>query len=269
MWKNLSVEESQRLARENAKDIIACGFDITKTFIFSDFDYVGGAFYKNMVRVSKCVTYNKVVGIFGFTGEDHIGKISFPPVQAVPSFPSSFPHLFSGKDDLRCLIPCAIDQDPYFRMTRDVAPRIGYQKPALIESLFFPALQLNLVSTLFLINTMVLYQFDPPFLITAVNLVSRKQGETGKMSASDPNSAIYVTDSAKDIKNKVGAEYDKLWDSRQQEAKEVLDGQNVLRRGGLQISEVDGFQHEQTDFSSGGVSEAERIVTVVPVQLSL
>jgi len=32
-------------------------------------------------------------------------------------------------------------QDPYFRMTRDVAPRIGYQKPALIESSFFPALQ--------------------------------------------------------------------------------------------------------------------------------
>lgn len=23
----------------------------------------------------------QVVGIFGFTGEDHIGKISFPPVQ--------------------------------------------------------------------------------------------------------------------------------------------------------------------------------------------
>ncbi|ERN20191.1 hypothetical protein AMTR_s00066p00115140 [Amborella trichopoda] len=169
MWKNLSVEESQRLARENAKDIIACGFDVTRTFIFSDFDYVGGAFYKNMVKVAKCVTFNKVVGIFGFTPEDHIGKISFPPVQAVPSFPSSFPHLFSGKDDLRCLIPCAIDQDPYFRMTRDVAPRIGYQKPALIESSFFPALQ----------------------------------GETGKMSASDPNSAIYVTDSAKDIKKKV------------------------------------------------------------------
>ncbi|XP_062163672.1 tryptophan--tRNA ligase, cytoplasmic [Alnus glutinosa] len=169
LWKNLSVEESRRLARENAKDIIACGFDIRRTFIFSDFDYVGGAFYRNMVKISKCVTRNQVVGIFGFTGEDHIGKYSFPPVQAAPSFPSSFPHLFSGKDNLRCLIPCAIDQDPYFRMTRDVAPRIGYQKPALIESLFFPALQ----------------------------------GETGKMSASDPNSAIYVTDSEKEIKNKV------------------------------------------------------------------
>ncbi|CAB4285523.1 unnamed protein product [Prunus armeniaca] len=42
MWKNLTVEESQRLTRENAKDIIACGFDVTRTFIFSDFDYVGG-----------------------------------------------------------------------------------------------------------------------------------------------------------------------------------------------------------------------------------
>lgn len=42
LWKNLTVEESRRLARENAKDIIACGFDIRRTFIFSDFDYVGG-----------------------------------------------------------------------------------------------------------------------------------------------------------------------------------------------------------------------------------
>ncbi|MFS7917078.1 putative tryptophan--tRNA ligase [Helianthus anomalus] len=81
MWKNLTVEESKRLSRENAKDIIACGFDVSRTFIFSDFDYVGGAFCENMVIVAKCVTYNKVVGIFGFTGEDHIGKISFPPVQ--------------------------------------------------------------------------------------------------------------------------------------------------------------------------------------------
>ncbi|PIA65587.1 hypothetical protein AQUCO_00100825v1 [Aquilegia coerulea] len=110
MWKNLSVEESKRLARENAKDIIACGFDITRTFIFSDFGYLGGAFYENVVRVARCVSFNQVRGIFGFSPEDHIGKIGFPPVQAVPSFPTSFPHLFSGRDNLRCLIPCAIDQ---------------------------------------------------------------------------------------------------------------------------------------------------------------
>nr|GEZ27528.1 tryptophan--tRNA ligase, cytoplasmic [Tanacetum cinerariifolium] len=51
-----------------------------------------------------------VAHIFGFTEEDYIGKVSFPPVQAVPSFPGSFPHLFHVQDKLRYLIPYAIDQ---------------------------------------------------------------------------------------------------------------------------------------------------------------
>lgn len=33
------------------------------------------------------------------------------------------------------------DQDAYFRMTRDVAPRMGLKKPGLIHSRFFPGLQ--------------------------------------------------------------------------------------------------------------------------------
>eukprot|EP00200_Dunaliella_tertiolecta_P004984 CAMPEP_0202352296 /NCGR_PEP_ID=MMETSP1126-20121109/8550_1 /ASSEMBLY_ACC=CAM_ASM_000457 /TAXON_ID=3047 /ORGANISM="Dunaliella tertiolecta, Strain CCMP1320" /LENGTH=398 /DNA_ID=CAMNT_0048944489 /DNA_START=49 /DNA_END=1245 /DNA_ORIENTATION=+ len=169
LWKGLDINESRRLARENAKDIIACGFDISKTFIFSDFEYVGGAFYRNIVQIQRCVTMNQVRGIFGLGMEDYIGKIAFPAVQAAPSFPDTFPHMFGTRKDIRCLIPCAIDQDPYFRMTRDVAPRIGHQKPALIESRFFPALQ----------------------------------GENGKMSASDTNSAIFVNDTPAQIKTKI------------------------------------------------------------------
>ncbi|RZS00538.1 hypothetical protein BHM03_00030258 [Ensete ventricosum] len=59
------------------------------------------AFYENMVKVAKCVTFNKIF-------LPYLNIIYC--LQAVPSFPSSFPHLFSGKDNLRCLIPCAIDQ---------------------------------------------------------------------------------------------------------------------------------------------------------------
>ena len=40
LWKDLTVEEAHRLTVENAKDIIACGFDVNKTFIFSDLDYM-------------------------------------------------------------------------------------------------------------------------------------------------------------------------------------------------------------------------------------
>lgn len=169
LWKGLGVDEARRLARENIKDIIACGFDVTKTFIFSDFEYVGGEFYRNIVQLQRCVSMNQVRGIFGFTMDDYIGKISFPAVQAAPAFPTSFPHIFGNRKDIRCLIPCAIDQDPYFRMTRDAAPRLGFHKPALLEARFFPAMQ----------------------------------GENGKMSASDASSAIYVSDDPKTIEKKV------------------------------------------------------------------
>lgn len=171
LWKDLSLEDCHRYAVENAKDIIACGFDINKTFIFSDLDYMGASpdFYRNVVKVQKHVTFNQVKGIFGFGDSDCIGKIAFPAIQAAPSFCNSFPQIFKGRKDVQCLIPCAIDQDPYFRMTRDVAPRIGYPKPALLHSTFFPALQ----------------------------------GAQTKMSASEANSSIFLTDTPKQIKNKV------------------------------------------------------------------
>ena len=40
LWKDLGIEEANRLAHENAKDIIACGFDKEKTFIFSNLEYM-------------------------------------------------------------------------------------------------------------------------------------------------------------------------------------------------------------------------------------
>ncbi|XP_015120335.1 tryptophan--tRNA ligase, cytoplasmic isoform X1 [Diachasma alloeum] len=170
IWKDLDIDEAIKLAHENAKDIIACGFNPAKTFIFSNLEHIGNnpEFYKNMIRIQKRVTFNQVKGIFGFGDSDPIGKISFPPTQAAPALSTTFPFIFKGAK-VQCLIPCGIDQDPYFRMTRDIAPKLGLPKPALLHSIFFPALQ----------------------------------GSRTKMSASDTNSAIFLTDSAKQIKNKV------------------------------------------------------------------
>ena len=41
LWKDLTLEQCQKFALENAKDIIAVGFDKSKTFIFSDLEYFG------------------------------------------------------------------------------------------------------------------------------------------------------------------------------------------------------------------------------------
>ena len=110
LWKGLKVDQAKQLAIDNAKDIIALGFDVNKTFIFQDFEHVGGAFYENMLQVMRHVTFNQVKGIFGFNDSTNIGKIMFPAVQAAPSFSSSFPFIFGKRRDVTCLIPCAIDQ---------------------------------------------------------------------------------------------------------------------------------------------------------------
>ncbi len=68
--------------------------------------------YPNIVKIQKCVTTSQVKAIFGFTDSDNIGKYAYPAVQAAPSFSSSFPHIFGRNSNVRCLIPCAIDQVP-------------------------------------------------------------------------------------------------------------------------------------------------------------
>jgi tryptophanyl-tRNA synthetase len=108
------------MAMKNIQDIIAFGFDLEKTFIFSDIDYIANL-YPNILRVSKHINFSQIKGIFGFANDDPIGKYAFPPVQAVPSFSNSFPFIFRDDKPVHCMIPAAIDQDPYFRMTRDVA----------------------------------------------------------------------------------------------------------------------------------------------------
>ena len=40
-----------------------------------------------------------------------------------------------------CLVPMAIDQYPYFRMAREIGQKLGYKKPATIQSRFLPSLE--------------------------------------------------------------------------------------------------------------------------------
>ncbi|RLE77056.1 MAG: tryptophan--tRNA ligase, partial [Thermoprotei archaeon] len=67
------------------------------------------------------------------------------------------PTLFERR---RCLIPYGIDQDPYFRVQRDIAPKLGYYKAAGVMSKFIPGLE----------------------------------GIESKMSASKPETAIFLSD---------------------------------------------------------------------------
>ena len=151
---DFTLEESEKWTYENALDIIAMGFDPKKTKIVIDRKSMD-VLYEVAIRIAKHVNFSTVRAVFGFHDSTNIGLTFFPAIQAAPAFLES---ALLGQN-VPCLIPAAIDQDPYWRVTRDVAPKLGYYKPAQIHCRFVPGL-----------------------------------GRGGKMSASMPETSIFTVD---------------------------------------------------------------------------
>jgi tryptophanyl-tRNA synthetase len=160
------MEEIQKSLHENMLDVIAVGFDPKKTHFIIDTKHAN-LLYPEAVKVAKHITFSTVKAAFGLTNESNIGSIFYTSMQAVPAF---LPSVIKKKK-IPCLIPHAIDQDPHFRLSRDILPKLGHFKPASIQCKFFPGL--------------AGMQTD------------------GKMSSSDESTTIYTTDDLKTIKNKI------------------------------------------------------------------
>ena len=141
-FKPLEFADVYRLGFENSKDIIACGFNPQKTFIFSNRDYrLSVDQYEIFVSdMKKLVTVGTVRKIFGFDNETvNIGCYDWPIYQSAAAFSKAFPHIF-GDRPAHCLVAYAIDQDPYFRLARDLASKMCLIKPYSIMSSFIPPL---------------------------------------------------------------------------------------------------------------------------------
>jgi len=159
----LRLEDTRRFAYENALDLIALGFEPEKTFIIFDVEDID-LLYDIALEVAKRITYSTAKATFGFQESTNIGWIFWPAIQAVPCFI----HAKLTGENVPALIPAAIDQDPYWRITRDIAPKLGYHKPAQIHCRFLPGL-----------------------------------GVGGKMSASEPETSIFTVDSPEAVKRKI------------------------------------------------------------------
>ena len=166
LFKDLDYSEIEKNLYENMLDVIAIGFDPKKTHFIVDTKHAN-LLYKEATKIAKRITFSTVKSGFGFTNENNIGTIFYTAMQAVPAI---LPSKLKGKN-IPCLIPHAIDQDPHFRIARDVYPKLGYYKPASIQSVFLPGL-------------------------------GGMQND-GKMSSSKANTAIFATDDEKAIKKKI------------------------------------------------------------------
>ncbi len=162
--KNLGYEEVQKWTHENMLDVIALGFNPKKTHFLVNTKNAN-LLYPEAVKIAKKISFSTVKAAFGFTNDLNIGAIFYTSMQAAPVI---LPSVMK-KRKIPCLIPLAIDQDPHFRVARDVYPKLGYPKPAIIHSTFLPPLQ----------------------------------GTRGKMSSSIEGSAIFTTDSPKEVETKI------------------------------------------------------------------
>jgi tryptophanyl-tRNA synthetase len=131
----LTREDTARWGMENLYDILALGFDPKRTHVFFDSKSIA-ALYPLAIRVARKVPYSTVKAVFGFEPSTNIGLVFYTALQSVPCF---WPSWAEGRS-VPCLIPCGIDQDPHFRVTRDLAEGLGYPKPALLHSQMLPGL---------------------------------------------------------------------------------------------------------------------------------
>ncbi len=154
-----SLEEAEFYAYDNAFDIMAAGFKLGKTKFFISSRMLD--VYNLALKFSRNVTLNEIKAIFGFEDSHNPGMYFYAVVQAAHILYPTF------RDGVRSLVPIAIDQDPYMRLSRDLAERLHWPKPAALHSKYLPGL-------------------------------------TGEpMSASKPETAIFLTDDPKTIKKKI------------------------------------------------------------------
>ncbi len=160
---NIDMKTINKFTLENILDVIAIGFDPKKTKIIINTKHIS-YLYPLSIEIAKKITFSTSKAVFGFSNSTNLGMIGFPPLQSAPCF---LPSLIEKKLT-PVLIPAAIDQDPYWRITRDIAEKMGYYKPAQIHSKFIPGLTSN-----------------------------------GKMSSSKPETALFTVDEPEEIEKKV------------------------------------------------------------------
>jgi len=151
-----ALENSKKLAKE----LIAYGFNPKNTFFIIDQIYTN--IYNLAIKLSKKVNYSEIKATYGYKPEENIGLHFYPAVQSA--------HILFPQEQYKIpnvLVPIGPDEDAHIRISRDIASRAGYKKPAILHAKFLP-------------------------------------GITGtKMSTSKPNTAIFLNDDEKTIRKKI------------------------------------------------------------------
>jgi tryptophanyl-tRNA synthetase len=157
---NLTFEQAKKFADDNILDLIALGFKPSKTFFIKDFSYP--PLYPLTAKVAKLISYSTAKAAFGLQPENNIGWSFYPAVQAAHIL---LPQFIEGSH--RTIVPVGIDQDPFIRLTRDIAEHstINFIKPGAIHAQFVPGLKGSTKMSSSDTENDVIYLTDPPEIV--------------------------------------------------------------------------------------------------------
>ena len=108
--QNITLEQTKNFAIENTLDFLALGFNPEKTKVLIDTENIK-TLYPIAAEIAKKINFSNTKAVFGFTNETNVGMIFYTSMQSAPCFLENKP----------VLIPLGVDQDPHFRITRDIA----------------------------------------------------------------------------------------------------------------------------------------------------
>jgi tryptophanyl-tRNA synthetase len=167
--RGISFEKGRNIAiTEYLANYIALGLDLTDENIHVYLQSQSNTLKDLSFYLSKKVNLSQMKAIYGFENSTNIAHLYAPIVQVADILlPQS--EEFGGVKPV--VVPVGVDQDPHIRLTRDIVERfredLGFIPPASTYHRFITGLT------------------------------------GGKMSSSDPKTAIFLNDSPKDAEKKV------------------------------------------------------------------
>src|SRR3989344_2763109 len=126
-------EEALEYSRELAEELLAYGFDPYKTYFIIDQIYTD--IYNLAIKLSKKINLSEIKATYGYGNEENIGLHFYPAVQSAHIL---FPQEKFGIKNI--LVPIGPDEDAHIRICRDIASRMGYEKPSVLHLSFMPGI---------------------------------------------------------------------------------------------------------------------------------
>ena len=126
---NIMTEKMELNVQKTIKQLNKIGFNDDNTYIHINSKGISEDNYKLIIKLTNTCTINELSKIFGT--KKYIGEYFYVFYQLMPCFINP---------NKQCIVIAGIDQEPFFRLARDIAEKIKYPKPIILYTKNIPGL---------------------------------------------------------------------------------------------------------------------------------